>query len=273
MRETRLSRRLALRLFVGLLGLTLAAASAAQDRDSAGSYQDLVELFRDWRAFEQPAWGDGAPDYSAEATVRQQVELKRYRARLAAIDPNSWPIEQQVDHHLVRAEMNGLDFNIRVLRPWARDPAFYASVWTYQSDTPAHEGPTHHALVELWTYSFPLSAAAAAKLAGELRTIPPLLAQARRNLVGKARELWLAGIGNIRHQAAALDDLAGKTAAAGPELREAIAEAKSASESFVVWLEEQAPSKTEPSGIGKANYTWYLQNVHLVPLTWDDEVR
>ncbi|MEM7356903.1 MAG: DUF885 family protein, partial [Acidobacteriota bacterium] len=47
----------------------------------------------------------------------------------------------------------------------------------------------------------------------------------------------------------------------------------SASESFVVWLEEQAPSKTEPSGIGKANYTWYLQNVHLVPLTWDDEVR
>ncbi|MEO0443711.1 MAG: hypothetical protein AAFZ92_08235, partial [Pseudomonadota bacterium] len=27
-----------------------------------------------------------------------------------------------------------------------------------------------------------------------------------------------------------------------------------------------------PSGIGKENYTWYMQNVHLVSLTWEDEV-
>ena len=39
------------------------------------------------------------------------------------------------------------------------------------------------------------------------------------------------------------------------------------------WLEEQAPSKNGPSGIGRDNYTWYQQNVHLVPLSWEDEVR
>ena len=88
-------------------------------------------------AFERPAIRDGAPDYTAAAMARKHEELATYRARLAAIDPNDWPISGQVDHHLVRAEMNGLDFNIRVLRPWARDPAFYASVWTAQSDTPA----------------------------------------------------------------------------------------------------------------------------------------
>ena len=65
--------------------------------------------------------------------------------------------------------MNGLDFDLRVLRPWARDPAFYQSIWTEQSDTPAHEGPTHHAVVELWTYTFPLSAADEARLAGRAR--------------------------------------------------------------------------------------------------------
>ena len=27
-----------------------------------------------------------------------------------------------------------------------------------------------------------------------------------------------------------------------------------------------------PSGIGKENYTWYQKNVHLVPLTWEEEV-
>jgi hypothetical protein len=37
-------------------------------------------------------------------------------------------------------------------------------------------------------------------------------------------------------------------------------------------LQKEGESKTGPSGIGKDNYTWYLQNVHVVPLTWDDEV-
>jgi hypothetical protein len=40
----------------------------------------------------------------------------------------------------------------------------------------------------------------------------------------------------------------------------------------VTWLRGKAPTKTGPSGVGKENYTWYQQNVHLVPLTWDDEV-
>lgn len=33
--------------------------------------------------------------------------------------------------------MNGFDFNFRVLQPWARDPAFYQQIGSYQSDVPA----------------------------------------------------------------------------------------------------------------------------------------
>ena len=257
-----------------LLGVALLALAvpAAADPDAA-SHDDLVALFHAWRAFEKPPLVDGAPDYTAETTARRHAELKRFQERLMAIDPASWPVEQQVDHALVRAEMNGMDFDLRVLRPWARDPAFYASVWTYQSDTPAHEGPTHHALVELWTYTFPLSEPASAKLIGELETIPPLLDQARRNLVGNARELWLAGIGNLRDQVGALETLRGGVDASNSPLVAAIDRAIGATRSFVDWLEAEAPKKTGPSGIGKDNYTWYLQNVHLVPLTWDDEMR
>lgn len=36
--------------------------------------------------------------------------------------------------------MNGLDFNLRVLMPWAHDPSFYANVFADRSDVPAHEG-------------------------------------------------------------------------------------------------------------------------------------
>jgi len=37
-------------------------------------------------------------------------------------------------------------------------------------------------------------------------------------------------------------------------------------------LEKLAPSKTGPSGVGKESYTWYQQNVHFIPYTWDEEV-
>ena len=237
-----------------------------------GSYEGLLALFDEWRAFARPALREGAPDYTAAAIARRHEELKRFQARLAAIDPAAWPIEQRIDYDLVRAQMNGLEFDIRWLRPWERDPAFYQSVWTEQSDTPEHEGPVNHALVELWQYRFPLSAGDAAKLAGQLSVIPPLLAQARRNLTGDARDLWLTGTGTLQKQATDLADLAARTKESGPELREAIAAAAKATMEFVAWLEAQAPSKTGPSGVGKEAYSWSLRNVHLVPLTWDDEV-
>jgi hypothetical protein len=66
--------------------------------------------------------------------------------------------------HLVRAEMNGLDFDHRVLRPWASNPAFYVTVFPSQSDQPAREGHQAFGAVELWSYRYPLSADDAAAL-------------------------------------------------------------------------------------------------------------
>ena len=200
------------------------------------------------------------------------TELAVLRSRLDQMETSSWPIEQQVDWHLVRAEMNGMDFNIRILKPWARDPAYYTTVWDAQSDTPAHEGPAHHGLLEVWQYDFPLSADAAVKMEGTLRSIPSLLTQARTNLVGNAREMWESGIGNLRGQAASLESLRGQTGEQNANFQEALTSAHTETLQFVEWLEEQTPSKTEPSGIGRENYTWYLRNVHLVPLSWEEEV-
>ena len=256
--------RLALPLFIALV-----VAGAQPGR---GTYQDLVGLFDEFLAFERPPLKDGAPDYTAAAVTARQAKLKTFQSRLSALDPKGWTIEQQVDHALVRATMNGLDFDLHVLRPWARDPAYYKSLWTAQSDTPAHEGPTHHAVAELWTYSFPLSAADQSKLAGELRTIPALLTQARVNLTGNARDLWVTGTGTMAQQVTDLASLAKRVADASVELKDAVAKAQAATADFVAWLEQQAPKKTGPSGIGKEHYNWMLRNVHLVPMTWDDEV-
>jgi len=266
-------RRLVLTVAVAAsVSVMVAAAQSTASSGAQGGYPALVTLFTEWMAFEQPPLRDGAPDYTAAASARRRVQLQTFQARLKALDPKAWPIDQQVDHALVGAEMNGLDFDLRVLRPWARDPAFYKSIWTGQSDTPAHEGPTHHAVVEVWTYRFPLAAADEAKLAAELRTIPPLLAQARLNLIGNARDLWVTGTGTMKEQATELAALDKMTTGAGADLKKAIAAATTATNDFVAWLERQAPLKTGPSGVGKANYTWNLRNVHLVPMSWEEEV-
>jgi hypothetical protein len=75
----------------------------------------------------------------------------------------------------------------------------------------------------------------------------------------------------VKGQIRDLDNLAQKVGAA-PQLAAAIRDARQATVDFVGWLEQQAPSKTGPSGIGSADYTWSLRNVHLVPLTYEDEV-
>ena len=86
----------------------------------------------------------------------QQTELETYKKRLAAIDPSAWPIPQQVDYYVVRAEVNGLDFDQRVLKPWANNPAFYVTFFPEESDQPKREGPFAEGAVELWSYKLPL---------------------------------------------------------------------------------------------------------------------
>src|SRR4029453_3108345 len=96
--------------------------------------------------------------------------------------------------------------------------------------------------------------------------------QARGNLTGNARDLWITGTGTMAQQVADLDALAKQVADGSAEVKRALTEAGEATAAFVTWLKQQASSKTGPSGIGKDEYTWNLRNVHLVPLTWDDEV-
>ena len=238
-----------------------------------GTHADLVELFEAWREFERPEFVDGVPDYSAAAMEGQQQQLPEWQARLGALAPEAWPVGEQIDWHLVRAEMNGLDFDHRVRRPWARDPAFYVTIFEAESDVPAHEGPVIHGWIDLWTYEYPLSGADAAELAGRIGAIPALLDQARENLAGSnARDLWLGGIRAFRGQVRYLDNFAARVAGTSPDLDQAIADAGAASEAFVAWIEEEAPSRTGPSGVGRENYTWYMQNVHLVPYSWEEQV-
>jgi hypothetical protein len=269
------SRRSPAAVVLALLGGGLLIGFAAPRTTAparGGRYEDLLSLFSEWRTFQKPKLVGGVPDYTAAAMAAQHRGLASYRRRLAAIDPSGWPVARQVDWHVVRAEMNGLDFDHRVLRPWANNPAFYVTVFLDESDQPAREGPFAEGGVELWSYAFPLSAADASKVDAGIRAIPGLLAQAKKNLVGGGRDLWVYGGKALRQQSADLASLDARLAGAPGSLREDVARAKAATDEFAAWLEARSASKVGRSGVGIANYDWYLANVQLVPCSWRDEV-
>ena len=253
--------------------LCLACESKGTVATKTSDYKDLSSLFNDWRTFENPPKLNGAPDYTASTFDSRWDDFLQLRRRLSNMDTTDWEINQQVDWMIVWAEMNGYEFNYKTLKPWVRDPAYYKSIWMARSDVPAHEGPTHHGTTEVWTYDFPLDQTQRTQFISDLEVIPSLNTQAQQNLTGNARDLWVTGIRDIRTQR---DDLKGLKSLPGlsddSEILSAIDKAIASTDELVSWLENESTSKTGPSGIGKEAYSWYLQNVHLVPMTWEDEV-
>lgn len=262
----------ALVLAVCLLTGIVAGTGSAQASAPPSGHDGLVSFFREWRAFQRPKLVDGVPDYSAVAMAAQQRELETFRKRLNAIDPSAWPIPQQVDYFIVRAELAGLDFDHRVVKPWANNPGFYVTVFSEESDQPAREGPFAEGAVELWKYPMPLSGENFARVASGVRTIPRLLAQAKVNLTGNGRDLWIYGTKDVRQQSAELAALSATLDTSAASLKADVERARKATDEFAAWLDAQAPSKTGPSGIGIENYDWYLKNVQLVPYTWAEVV-
>lgn len=260
------------RILVYIPLLAIAFSLGAQSPPASGAYSTLTTLFAEWRTFQRPVMTHGVPDYTTAAMLHQASALAGYRKRLAAIDHHAWPVNEQVDWYIVRAEMNGLAFDHQVLRPWANNPAFYVTVFSDRSDQPAREGPLSAGAVDLWRYTFPLTAASAAHMDSGITIIPALLAQARKNLTGKGHDLWLYGARAIHDQSATLAALAPRVADTPGSLAANVARAKAATDSLADWLDAQTVKKTAPSGIGVGNYNWYLTHVQLVPFTYNDEV-
>ena len=250
-------------------------------------HAELVKLFADWRAFVEPDIRGGVPDYGAAAMARKAAALPAFRDRLKAIDISAWPAAAKNDYRLIGAEMNGFDFYLRVLQPWARDPGYYQTIFGEESDVPAHEGPSASPTIDLFKYAYPLSRADDRKLAELIGAVPAMLAAAKVNLAGSnAADLWRYGDRGFKEQSHVLaaferGDLKmrtfeGETAAsavgASPALLKAVRAARLATDDFVAWIAAEAPKKTGPSGVGKDNYNWYVANVDLSPYSWDQQV-
>jgi len=246
-------------LFIGFLLLeNLGCTTKTQPKRD---YSDLVSLFNEFREFMKPRVIDGVPDYSKEAMKRQYQKLKEYQKRLDAFDISQWPVSQQVDYHIVRAEMNGLEFNHRVLCPWFRDPGFYCIIPRFEETM-------------VGTVSIPrqllLPKDRIENFRSRLRALPKILEQAKSNLTEVARDLATLAIKMKQREHDMWTTFAERLEAHHPDLIPDVKKVIEAIDDFKNWMEENKSRWTAPAGVGKENYNWLLKNVYLFPYTWEE---
>ena len=221
------------------------------------NYDDLISLFKEFREFQQPESIDGVPDFSAGAMGDKYRNLQAYKNRLGAIDPTGWPIPQKSDYLLVRAEMNGYEFQHRVLRPWSIDPGYYNDVISRYSRSG----------------NLPLQGSAISEMQNKLQIVPAILEQAKTNLnnfseiAGDLGTLAVLSLGDTK---ASFESLADRLSEHNPELMSYVETVLTAIDDFVDWIEENKNKMTARAGVGKENYNWLLKNVYLFPYTWED---
>lgn len=233
------------------------------------SYANLIDLFQEFREFLKPKLVEGVPDYTPSFMEEKHRELKKYQECLASIDPSGWPVPQQVDYHVVRAEMNGVDFDHRVLRPWARDPGFYNIIDGIYPRLIVH----YTRMLSDWPLTvpkFPLKNSEIPKFKMKLQAIPKLFAQAKENLSEASGELATIAIRVKEKEIDFLKRIISGLTQYHPHLVQIAQQALEAVKDFRNWLQVNKSKMNAPAGIGKDNYNWWLRNVQLIPYTWDE---
>ena len=235
-------------------------------------YADLVTLFTAFDSWRKPPAVDGVVDFSPATVEKRRAELRDFQAKLSDFAVASWDRHRQIDYLAVRAQMDLQDFNLNILKPWARDPGMYVDE-----------------LQELAYTDLPLKGAALADFRARLRTIPAYLGQAKFNLDAVAADYADLALHSLSHGDGVghgmpyravepegligwFADLHGRAQKQQPELVGEITAAETAIVGFRDWLTTARPTMTARAGVGKPAYDWFLANVRLMPFTSDEVV-
>ena len=160
-----------------------------------------------------------------------------------------------------RAEMHGLEFYHRVLKPWSRDPGFYLQ-------TQDGAGPTRDAYFNFDEFPIPREHINEAKV--KLMALPKVLDQGKKNLTEAAEDLAFCALHYLPYEIMLYERIYKEIKKYHPDLASIAAQAVEAVKEYDIWLKENKSKMKDPAGVGKDNYNWWMKNVQLVPYTWDE---
>jgi len=246
------------------------AISPPTNKAGTGDSAELRKLAEDyyaWRNANYPVgssdsglhtWDDRLTDYSAAKIEERAQHVRKLLDQVRALPAARWPKDDRIDWMLFRSQLEGADFNSRVLQSERTDPQIYVSECSngiFSLLKKEYDAPRQRAL------------AATARL----KQMPAMIAQGERNLQKPVRLFAELAIASARAIDPLFNDSLMTLARDLPanerdELAKAREAALAAIHGFADRLEKRLPSMVAFSPMGTVNYNYYLKQVLLLPL-------
>jgi uncharacterized protein (DUF885 family) len=247
-------------------GPTIAPPAKAGPGDVA-TLRKLADDYYAWRNQNYPVgssdsglhtWDDRLTDYSAAKIEERAQHVRKLLDQVRGLPAVRWPKDDRIDWMLFRSQLEGVDFNSRVLQSEKTDPQVYV-------------GECANAIFSLLKkeYDTPRKRALAAK--ARLRQMPALLAEGERNLQKPVKLFAELAIASARATDPLFKESLMTLATDLPpnereDLVKAREEALSAIHGFADRLEKRLPTMVAFAPMGTANYNYYLKHVLLLPM-------
>jgi uncharacterized protein (DUF885 family) len=229
--------------------------------------RQMAEDYYAWRNKNYPVassdaglhtWDDRLTNYSAAKIEERAQRVRKLLDQVRALPATGWPKDDRIDWMLFRSQLEGVDFNNRVLQSEKTDPQIYLSECSngiFSLLKKEYDAPRKRAL------------AAAARL----KQMPAMLAEGERNLQKPVRLFSELTIASARAIDPLFNDSLMTLAHDLPsnerdDLMKARDAALTAIHGFADRLEKRLPTMVAFSPMGTANYNYYLKQVLLLPL-------
>jgi uncharacterized protein (DUF885 family) len=203
-------------------------------------------------------WDDRLTDYAAAKLAERAQHVRKLLEQVRALPAARWPKDDRIDWMLFRSQLEGVDFNNRVLQSEKTDPQVYV-------------GECVNAIFSLLKKEYDAPSKRALAATARLRQMPAMLAEGERNLQKPVRLFAELAIASAR----AIDPLFKESLMTlardlPPNEHDALVKARedalTAIHAFADRLEKRLPSMVAFAPMGTANYNYYLKHVLLLPM-------
>jgi uncharacterized protein (DUF885 family) len=203
-------------------------------------------------------WDDRLTDYSAEKILERAQHVRKLLDQVRALAAANWPKDDRIDGMLFRSQLEGVDFNSRVLGSENTDPQVYI-------------GECTNGIFSLLKKEYDAPRKRALAATARLKQMPAMLAQGERNLQKPVRLFAEFAIASARAVDPLFNDsLMTLARDLPPNERDDLVKAREAAltaiHSFADRLEKRLPSMVAFAPMGTVNYNYYLKHVLLLPL-------
>src|SRR5256712_6754266 len=233
----------------------------------AAALHKLANDYYNWRNQSDPVsrsngglrtWDDKLADFSPAKIADRAQHVRTLLDKVRTMKIGTWPKDEQIDAILFRSQLEGVDFQNRVLKFERTNPQTYI-------------GECVSAIFSLLKKEYDTPRKRALSATARLKAMPALLKQGLSNLQNPVRLYAKLAIDSARSidpllkgSLMALDvDLAPTE---HEELIKSRDAALAAAHSFADELEKRMPKMVDFAPMGEASYNYYLKRVLLLPL-------